>query len=131
MATRSKHQGRNIRRVPLARAIATFFLLFTAGDILLPQYFCPNEWRPLPIAAQQALPGWPVNPDTLPDAPVPEDSSRHEEDCFCCCAHVLPPALLSLAGRRYASLPSQEIIVPTTALPFAPHQAIYHPPRFV
>jgi hypothetical protein len=114
-----------------ARALALFFLLFTAADILLPQYFCPDEWRPLPLAVQQALAGQPADLSTLPpDAPTPEDSRPHEEDCFCCCAHVLPPALLSAAASPNFLSPAPKIITRKATFPTAPHQPVYHPPRF-
>lgn len=111
------------------RVIALFFLLFTAADILLPQYFCAEEWQSLPVAVSQVATIPPVGPGVPPDAPLPPESAPHEEDCFCCCAHVLPPTTLTLVNLHNAPLPSPIITLPETTLPTAPLQAIYRPPR--
>lgn len=131
MATRSKHQGRNIRYMPLARAVALFFLLFTVADILLPQYFCREEWQALPAVSTAPVRNNVAGQEntTPPDAPRPDAPVRYEEDCFCCCAHVLLPATLAVTSFLNASRPFLAITLPEASLPTAPHQTIYHPPR--
>jgi hypothetical protein len=121
------------------RAVAVFFLLFTGADILMPQYFCDDEIGgiSLPTASAATL-----NTDerAAGDSKVaavadsddsrsrqPSDPSSHEEDCFCCCAHVLP-------SLPFTSTETAEVRQPMAAflndpLPSPPLRGTYHPPR--
>ena len=54
------------------------------------------------------------------------DSSDIEEDCFCCCSHILPSVHFDVAVLEIkppASLPAN------ATLPTAPPQKPFHPPR--
>ncbi len=127
-----KKYGRSVR------AVAVFFLLFTGADIALPQYFCgEEEIGGLPLTFVTQVPAN-VEADSenstairesqgaRPDRPAPE--APHEEDCFCCCAHVLPGLYApTVAG---AELKSPAIAPATDALPSPPLRDAYHPPRF-
>lgn len=122
----------------LVRAVALFFVLFTGADIALPQYFCGGEEvGGLPLgsvatsASEAADPGAersavPSPEDSLPGR-VP-DEAPHEEDCFCCCAHVLPALAFTRAAT--AELRSPEPPQKQQSLPSSPLQLPYHPPRF-
>lgn len=121
------------------RAVAVFFLLYTGADIALPQYFCGGEAAGLPdvIVASTAVGGNArvyTNGDlTVSDASdsqsgQPETEVPHDEDCFCCCAHVL-------TGLAFKVVESAELKSPQTSYeersvlsPPLPLQ--YHPPRF-
>ena len=119
----------------LVRAVALFFVLFTGADIALPQYFCGGEEvGGLPLASVVTSPAEagaersavPEPEDSLPGQ-VPEEAP-HEEDCFCCCAHVLPGLAFTRAAN--AELRSPEPPQKHQSLPTPPLQLPYHPPRF-
>ncbi len=122
----------------IIRAVALFFVLFTGADIALPQYFCGGEEvGGLPLgsvatfASETADPGAersavPAPADSLPGQ-VP-DEAPHEEDCFCCCAHVLPALAFTRAAT--AELRSPEPPQKQQSLPTPSLQLPYHPPRF-
>lgn len=121
----------------LVRAVAIFFLLFTVGDIGLPQYFCGGEEiGGLPLGSVAHASTRAGDPDTERSAiPASEDSlpgqgsdpAPHEEDCFCCCAHVLPALAFTRAAAELRSPepPQKQQSLPTPSL-----QLPYHPPRF-
>jgi hypothetical protein len=122
----------------LIRAVSIFFLLFTVADIALPQYFCGGEEvGGLPLGSVATSPSEAADPGTEHSAvPAPEDSLPgqvpnevpHEEDCFCCCAHVLPSMAFnaSAAGELKTAQPPLE----QESLPSPPLSLQYHPPRF-
>jgi hypothetical protein len=121
----------------LVRAVALFFVLFTAGDIALPQYFCGGEEiGGLPLTSVIASTevgdsGTDRAAVPAPEAPLPgqdSDQAPHEEDCFCCCAHVLPGMAFntSAAGELRTPQPPLE----QQSLPSPPLSLQYHPPRF-
>ena len=123
----------------LVRAVAVFFVLFTVGDIAFPQYFCGEEAGGLPDVVVRNVP-MPTTDSTrirtelatLADqqdsrqeqAP---DSAPHEEDCFCCCAHVLPSTVVANIGA--SELRSQSAPPNLVSLQSPPLRGPYHPPR--
>ncbi len=121
----------------LVRLVAIFFLLHTGADLFLPQYFCSGEMGGLPASSRVlASTGADSNLftrdvssrlDNTDEVPSPDREVPHEEDCFCCCAHVLPctgfvNAVVS--DLRSPQLPSAERLVPSPQL-----RGPYHPPR--
>lgn len=121
------------------RAVTVFFLLFTGADILMPQYFCDDEIGgiSLPVAAAE------LNADERPAGDrdevasvagsddsrsrQPLDTSPHEEDCFCCCAHVLPS--LPFAPAKISEARQPMAVFVNDPLPSPPLRGTYHPPR--
>lgn len=118
----------------LRRGIALFFILFTFGELILPD-ICTEELGGLPVRASHA---------TTADARPADDSgisihnaesgqekqsapSPSGEDCFCCCSHILPSFSLSLPTIAVKT-PVEEIREGT--LPTPPVHTLYHPPRF-
>ena len=122
----------------LIRAVSVFFLLFTVADIAMPQYFCGGEEvGGLPLGSVATSPSEAADPGTERSAvPEPEDSlpgqvpeeAPHEEDCFCCCAHVLPGLAFTRAAN--AELRSPGPPQERESLPSPPLRLPYHPPRF-
>ena len=120
------------------RAVAILFLLYTAGDILLPQYFCGGEeigglsFQTIVSAApdstsDNALIASIRNSDnSRPERP--QDREPHEEDCFCCCAHVLPG--FGFTGVISDGPGQLAIVSELNSLPSPPLPNTYHPPRF-
>lgn len=58
----------------------------------------------------------------------PSDQAPHEEDCFCCCAHILPSLSLPLVGTSALKSPSALLAEDFHLSP--PLLSPYHPPRF-
>lgn len=124
------------RRQTLFRAIAVLFLLYTGADLLIPQV-CAEErgLATIEVADVKA---------TTPDLAsyvsslasdisnrehnqVPDQQQR-DEDCFCCCAHVIPGSVFhgsSISEIISISLPTKQALLPLE-LP----NAFFHPPRF-
>lgn len=122
--------------------IAIFFVLFTFVDIFSPRQCCEE----LVGFADSAAPAATTNSDALDQAARSDEgtpsiaasdnqptqpatpSSTQEEDCFCCCSHVLPGLSFSVAVLHFKSLdaePQQDSLLTP------PLRALYHPPRFV
>lgn len=125
----------------LLRAVAVFFLLYTGADIALPQYFCAGEAAGLPdiiMAPTSTAAGgdthaltedYPAVSDASDSWPSrPEQEAPHEEDCFCCCAHVLTG--LAFRAVESAELKSQPASPEERSVLSPPLPLQYHPPRF-
>lgn len=103
------------------RVIAIVFLLLATADLALPQ-ICGEDSEPLfptRSAASAVLPA----DESGEREPVP----TRAEDCFCCCSHIVAEdsasplcqlAIVSGSGR-----------VAISAIPIAPAQVLFHPPR--
>ena len=119
------------RHARLVRAVAVFFVLFTVADITLPQYFCAGEEiGGLPLSATYTTEAASLGAETGTEAPSPgrDSEAPHEEDCFCCCAHVLPG--LAVTPVAVAELRSLQPPLGLDSLPSPPLPLQYHPPRF-
>ena len=120
------------RRARFVRAVAVFFVLFTLCDIALPQYFCGGgeEVGGLPLHLSATADAGDRSDSLTLEATNPEQDSEqalHEEDCFCCCAHVL--AGLAITPVASAELKSQQFPLEPGSLPSPPLPLQYHPPR--
>lgn len=113
----------------LFRGIAILFLLYTGTEMTAPQY-C-NEALGLiktsevfARSAGSTLSA--VDNQSEKDQPF-ERYSSEEEDCFCCCAHVLP----AIAGvlNTAPQIKTYPIDPQTSGLASPPLQSPYHPPR--
>jgi len=111
------------------RGIAIFFLLFTLADLTF-SGFCCDEFTDLsPSAQTQSL----ADTMTLVDA---DDSNQQgkqhsqsgamEEDCFCCCIHILPVHAQDSSG--FAVIQHQYPFRPAN-LSIAWLNGTDHPPR--
>lgn len=116
---------------------AVLLLVFASADLsadlVSPQSCC--EWIDnLAISsAPQMLSSAPVTrPEsalTAADNSHPEPASNPSdagEDCFCCCAHILPVAPFDVA-ILYTKPPAS--MLTNTRLPSAPSQTRFRPPR--
>jgi hypothetical protein len=128
-----------IRKRQLWRGVALFFLLFTAADILCPA-LCRGEELTAGLgsevinaadqeaAATAATPRlsasgggdhWPAGPEGQPPL---------DEDCFCCCAHIVQGTAFlagSVIDRLLLDAPGIDF------LPSSPPRSPFHPPRSV
>ena len=126
---------REFRRSQLLRVIAMLFLLHAGVDMLFPQ-LC-NEDEPFGgsfsstwlVATNDtdagkafAVDGSSQFPDDQPNNP-----QQRDEDCFCCCTHVMPSPVF--ASPDDAELVISRSTVTRVFIPAAPSDNPYHPPR--
>jgi hypothetical protein len=116
------------------RVVAIFFLLYTFADITLPQYFCGSDaelvfnHNSVNVAHKEA-----ANIDTETTISNNQQNQHeqeekpHTEDCFCCCAHVLPSLSFISPHVDYDKYPLPIIQSDSTPNPSIPLP--YHPPR--
>jgi hypothetical protein len=118
----------------LFRAVALSFLVLTAMDMTSPEA-CAEKLLGLPAAlAHEADGGCPdkaAGPSADREAPSHDSQSpahSGEEDCFCCCAHIITVAYFALGAQE----PSRHLsAVFPPALPTGPPLAPFRPPRAV
>lgn len=121
----------------LVRAVAVLFLLHTGADLVFPQ-LCNEE--PVGISMNQSLRAtddgsgdYQSAPASLPatnesgENPRREESPR-EEDCFCCCTHVMPSSLFVDTSVVDANLGKS--FQPHVSIISAPLNTPDRPPRF-
>jgi hypothetical protein len=113
----------------MVRAIAIFFLLYTGVEITVPQY-CAEASGVVSISeAARDSTRRPVitATDDSNQKELPSEQPCADEDCFCCCAHVVP-------GRAVCTIVVSDLMpsfgIPRKIdLPSPPLQSPYHPPR--
>jgi hypothetical protein len=112
-----------IRPNRVYRALAIFFLVFTAVDLTFPSLCQAEETAEVAQAdAEKNLSG-PVK-DAPPDQPV--EHSDFEEDCFCCCSHVIPSPHIGVSKQMQ---PPRIALMTLSSLPAAHPGDAFHPPR--
>jgi hypothetical protein len=124
---------REFRRSRLLRVIAMLFLLHSAADMLFPQLCSEEElfgasFNSASTATndRDVLTAFVVNrSNESPDDQAPDQQHR-EEDCFCCCAHVMPSPVFA---NPATDLPLSRSVAHRVFLPSAPSDNPYHPPR--
>lgn len=112
----------------MVRVIAVLFLLYTGIEITVPQ-FCGEASEVLNISeAARENPGlFVISPSDNNDNGLPSEKPSADEDCFCCCAHVVP-------GRAQATIAVSDLMPSFTIprnfdLPAPFLQGPFHPPR--
>jgi hypothetical protein len=126
---------REFRQSQLLRVIAMLFLLHSGVDMLFPQ-LCNDEesfggsFNSIWLSARndgEVGKAFAVDGSTEFPNDQRSDPQHRDEDCFCCCAHVMPsPVFASPAG---AELVISTDIVARIFIPSAPPDSPYHPPR--
>ena len=119
------------------RLIAFLVLLFASAEIsadtispgLCCEEFCglAGSYTPYVAVADISLDG--ADKISAAADSTHEDSSSPapaEEECFCCCTHILPSLHFAVAEPDAEPLTSE---LANTFLPIAPPQSAYHPPR--
>jgi hypothetical protein len=126
---------RELQKTQLLRVIAMLFLLHSGVDMLFPQ-LCNDEEivggsfsRTVIMSANEGevMPAFVADdPTGLPDDQR-SDQQHRDEDCFCCCAHVMPSPVF--ANPDDAELLISTSTLPRVFIPSAPSDNPYHPPR--
>jgi len=110
------------------RGIAIFFLLFTIADLSCPG-LCRDEFDDLyPLAQMQSLADTEMSAcaDNTGEPGQPSQRGSVEEDCFCCCPHLLP---VFLPGTAEVEAILHHYPPRLNNLPTAPPNDTDHPPR--
>ncbi len=121
------------------RGLAAFFLLFAFADMAFPQVFCREELGGLlnvrqdaasksessSIAREKSVVA--VNDEDDSRQNDPSREAPHEEDCFCCCAHVL--AGLNFQPNVLGAVKPLPFILYQDSIPNPPLRGTDRPPR--
>jgi hypothetical protein len=126
-----------ISRMRIIRVLAIFFLFYTAADLLVPQV-CTEDLGGLHSEALVSVPAHNVGNNSQPtsigiqqsDSQKEEpnqQSTSYDEDCFCCCAHILPVSHFTPreGGELVEIWPESD----PEGLPSSPPHKAYRPPR--
>jgi hypothetical protein len=126
-----------MKQGPLHSWFALVLLLFASidlcADLVSPRSCC--EWIDNLAIANVTQTGPPVhatlNETILAAAtdahPAPSSNSPEtDEDCFCCCAHILPGGYFNVA---ISNTESPAPVLTNALLPVPPAQSPFHPPR--
>ena len=125
---------RDFRRSQLLRVIAMLFLLHSGVDMLFPQ-LCNEEGlfggsfsSRLPSSTNDEVgKAFAVNNSSEFPNDQRSDPQHRDEDCFCCCTHVMPSPVFASPGN--AELVISRNTVHRIFIPSAPSDTPYHPPR--
>lgn len=104
--------------------LACLLLLWTAVDIALPMVVCNSEAM-LSLDGGQALV---LSSSSQQESRQDSQESKYgyEDDCFCCCSHIVPTAHVNLVAML-RSAPAEIRI--STSDPQATPRTLFHPPR--
>lgn len=121
-----------VRQDYLNRGVALFFILFTFADLLIPQ-LCRGELggRSLPSASATSASKYSDKsslsiPIGQPQEEQSKNSEHSDEDCFCCCSHIVPGSHFSVA---LVELKSPVTNLADHSLPTSLPNIPFHPPR--
>lgn len=121
--------------------LATFFLLFACADLSFPQVFCPEElggqinlrsFADLKTSATSNDKEKSVIAVKDGDNSSPDEPSRQapqEEECFCCCGHIVPVVIF--INCQALIVKSPPFMFDQDRLPTTPPQSPFRPPRYV
>jgi len=121
----------------LLRLVAMLFLAHAGVDLLFPQ-LCSEEGFRAGVNTPLAVSYTKSNKDSPAVSAFDSNESREEqrsdqeprdEDCFCCCSHVVPSPVFGNPNNAELHLPS--ITEQNVSILSAPLKNPYHPPRLV
>ena len=90
------------------RVVAIFFLLWTLADLTVPQV-CMADFDA------------PAN-----GAGASNGAYHQDDDCFCCCSHVMPSSFVLIERLKTVSPAERET---DGIVPYRPIGTPFHPPR--
>ncbi len=119
----------------LRRGMAIFLLAFAFFDLAVVDLFSPQLCGDKQVSHSVTGPvnsteegagesGAIKTQDSQPD----QDSHQSpiDEDCFCCCSHIIPSPHVNVMALN---CPPQPDALAITSLPLAPLRGAFHPPR--
>lgn len=119
-----------------ARFIVILFLAYAGVDIANPQ-LCNDEFAPPPVLlasnverrAEELSTEISVGDSEETEQREQPSAPHSEDDCFCCCTHVLPGITTHPNGA--SDVLSQGLTLTPQLVTSAHLMALYHPPRTV
>lgn len=120
-----------IRLSRLRRGLAIFLLAFAFFDLTVVDMFspelCGDEHASLSFASPVESTEE-IGALTTHDSQPVQDSHQSpiDEDCFCCCSHIIPGVCIKVAVLNGSPQPGASTI---TSLPSSPPRDAFHPPR--
>ena len=116
-----------------AQFIVILFLAYAGVDIANPQ-LCNDEFAPPSVLlaerrAEEPLTGISIGDSEKNEQREQPSAPHSEDDCFCCCTHVLPGLTTQPNGASDAI--SQGLTLAPQSVTSAHLMALYHPPRTV
>ena len=125
--------GGGSKKGAVQRALAMLLLSLSFVDIAVIDQFLPErcDLKGTVVSGTGVISDN-VRPDTLSTAQsTPRDHGSEsiplDEDCFCCCAHVIPSVYFRCPALRLQAVDAFSWL---TFLPTAPPLETFHPPRF-
>jgi len=119
----------------LRRGMAIFLLAFAffdmaVIDIFFPQ-ICGDQQMSLPGAGpsestEKVADEFAATGDYDSQSDQDSHQSTTDEDCFCCCSHIIPSPQVSVAALNCRPQPYNPAIIP---FPSSPPHGVFHPPR--
>jgi hypothetical protein len=119
----------------LRRGVAIFLLAFAFFDLTVVDIFSPQLCGDEQVSLSSTGPvdsteegagelGASQTHDSQPD----QDSHQSpiDEDCFCCCSHIIPSPHVNVAALNCPPPPGASVIA---SFPLAPPRGAFHPPR--
>ena len=120
-------------RQRIFRGVAILFLLYTGVDLLAPQ-ICAEEGG-LRASANVTVQLTVLRPDVVGQSDVeskgtqiPDEPTSQDEDCFCCCAHIVAATVFD--GNSVSEITSISGRTPQALIPLERADSYFHPPRF-
>ncbi len=122
-----------LKKSYISQGLAIFFFFFTVADLVNP-HLCGEEMGlvSLPasldrsLAPDQMIAIAPTETSADSHREEPPTPTQNEEDCFCCCSHILPSQSFTVESVGREPLGTDPFM---SALPAGPTQHHYHPPR--
>ncbi len=127
-------QTRFINKNFLQIALVIILFSVTVADILSPEV-CQEKFGGVPaadscITASNTYSSKDTSPvitsDLAHDQHSPANPSHKEDDCICCCAHIIPSQIYKVTGLDRQSLDRQQSQL---HLASSPQKSLFHPPR--
>lgn len=106
------------------KLLACLLLLWTAADMALPIVVCNSETM---LSSGDGHAALQISSSRQQGREDSQDSKyRYEDDCFCCCSHIVPTPHVNLVAVLDSS-PAQSIVMARD--PQATPGTLFHPPR--
>jgi hypothetical protein len=126
------------RRRRFARAIAILFLIYTGFDLASPE-LCKGDalgdssGKPVMVTTRRDANeiievSNSIEQSTRQDQNQFPEQPANDEDCFCCCTHVIPGTITVSLESADAAAPSRILDHLSILSPTLPSE--FHPPRF-
>lgn len=119
----------------LRRGVAIFLLAFAFFDLAVVDMFSPqlcgdeqvSHSLTGPVDSTEEVAGE-AGAIKTHDSQPGQDSHQSpiDEDCFCCCSHIIPGVCISVAVLNGSPQPGASAI---SSLPLSPPRDAFHPPR--